>query len=111
MATIDLGEVERIERIELRALHEIKPWIWSPRRVLFSASDDGFDFDVVAIVNSDVAEDDAEIQIERFICDEAFDTRYVQIEAQGHGPIPEWHLGRGNDRWMFLDEVVLELGQ
>jgi predicted alpha-1,2-mannosidase len=111
VATIDLGEVERIERIELRALHEIKPWIWSPRRVLFSASEDGSDFDVVAIVNTSVAEDDAEIQIERFICDEAFDTRYVQIEAQGHGPIPEWHLGRGNDRWMFLDEVVLELGQ
>ena len=96
-------------RIEIRALQDIKPWIWSPKRVLFSASEDGRDFDILSIDKSELAEDDKEIQIERFVCDVPVHTRYLRIEAEGRDVIPEWHLGRGNDRWMFLDEIVVDL--
>ena len=109
VATLDLGERESVTRIEVRALQDIKPWIWSPKRVLFSASEDGRDFDILSIDKSELAEDDKEIQIERFVCDVPVNTRYLRIEAEGRGVIPEWHLGRGNDRWMFLDEIVVDL--
>ena len=100
-----------MKRIEVRALQDIKPWIWSPRRVLFSASEDGRDFDVVSMAKSTLSEDDNTVQIETFVCDVPVNTRYLRVEAEGRGPIPEWHLGRGNDRWMFLDEIVVDVDE
>ena len=111
VATLDLGNVESVKRIEVRALQDIKPWIWSPRRVLFSASEDGRDFDVVSTAKSTLSEDDNTVQIETFVCDVPVNTRYLRVEAEGRGPIPEWHLGRGNDRWMFFDEIVVDVDE
>ena len=52
---------------------------------------------------------DKVVQVERFRTDRPIATRYLEVKAEAHGPIPEWHLGRGNDRWMFLDEIHVEL--
>ncbi|MDA0728433.1 MAG: GH92 family glycosyl hydrolase [Bacteroidetes bacterium] len=109
VATLDLGSLEEVNSMEISALQDIKPWIWSPKRVLFSASSDGVDFDLVHIAQSHLDEDDWNVQRETFVCDQPVTTRYIQIQAEGRGPIPAWHLGSGNDRWMFLDEIVLDL--
>lgn len=108
VATLDLGETLDVTHIEIGALQDIKPWIWTPRRVLFSASQDGIDFGLISVVNSSIAEDDTEVQIERFHCDVPVRTRFLRIEAEAHDPIPEWHLGSGNPRWMFLDEISVQ---
>ena len=31
----------------------------------------------------------------------------AEIEAVGFGKCPDWHLGSGNDSWMFLDEITI----
>ena len=31
----------------------------------------------------------------------------VKIVAINYGKCPEWHLGRGNDTWLFADEIIL----
>lgn len=31
----------------------------------------------------------------------------VKITAVNYGKCPEWHLGRGNDTWLFADEIIL----
>lgn len=109
VATLDLGSMHDVRSMKISALQDIKPWIWSPKRVLFSTSSDGVDFDVVQIARSNLDEDDWNVQRETFVCDLPVTTRYIQIHAEGRGPIPSWHLGSGNDRWMFLDEIVLDL--
>ena len=109
VAFLDLGHVESVSRIQLGALQDIKPWIWTPRRVVFSASENGIDYEEIKRVDSQVAPDDTDVQIEHFTCDVPVHARYLRIEAESHGPIPEWHLGAGNDRWMFLDEISVEL--
>ena len=108
-AQIDLGQTERIRSIEVRALQDIKPWIWTPQAIEFSASENGVDYQVLATVRSTLAEDDLEVQIETFTCNVPVHARFLQIKAKGRGAIPEWHLGRGNPRWMFLDEIQVEL--
>ena len=109
VATVDLGQVERIKSIELNALHDIKPWIWSPESVVFSASVDGETFEVLERVESQLSERDEEVQVETFSCIETIDARFVRVETTSRGTIPEWHLGNGNPRWTFLDEIVVEI--
>ena len=109
VATIDLGEVQEVTSVSLGALQDIKPWIWMPKRVLFAASSDGIDFDVFDVQSSTTEEDDEEVSVEKFITSQPIQTRFLQVQAEAHPPIPDWHLGRGNDRWMFLDEIHVEL--
>ena len=109
VARIDLGAVEEVTSISLGALQDIKPWIWMPERVTFSASKDGNDYDVFDVQRATTDVKDRVVQVERFRTDRPIATRYLEVKAEAHGPIPEWHLGRGNDRWMFLDEIHVEL--
>jgi hypothetical protein len=109
VATVDLGQVERIKSIELNALQDIKPWIWSPESVVFSTSVDGESFAVLERVESQLSERDEEVQVETFSCSETIDARFVRVETTSRGTIPEWHLGNGNPRWTFLDEIVVEI--
>ena len=109
VARIDLGRVCNVQGIEVHALQDIKPWIWAPRHVQFSASKDGRDFDVEGRVNVNVEEDDTEVQVVTYRLDKPIRTRHLEIAAAPHASIPEWHLGRGNDRWMFLDEIRVDI--
>ncbi|MFV0332395.1 MAG: family 20 glycosylhydrolase [Dysgonomonas sp.] len=34
--------------------------------------------------------------------------RYVKITAKGTNPIPDWHMGKGNPSFVFVDEIVIE---
>ena len=108
-ATIDLGEVEKVRGIEARALQDIKPWIWAPASVSFYASEDGERYHLLCTEKATLAEDDWTLAVQRYVCKRPVNARYIQVKAQPHGAIPEWHLGRGNDRWMFFDEIVLDL--
>ena len=108
-ATIDLGQVETVRGIEARALQDIKPWIWAPASVSFYASEDGERYQLLCTVASTLAEDDWTLAVQRYTCQQPTTARYIQVKAQPHAAIPDWHLGAGNDRWMFFDEIVLDL--
>ena len=34
--------------------------------------------------------------------------RHLRVVAKNPGPLPEWHLAKGNDSWLFCDEVIVE---
>ena len=94
VATVDLGQIERVSSIQLHALQDIKPWIWSPEQVVFSASSDGEQFDVIERVPSQLTDRDEEVNVETFTCNKSIDARYVRVETVSRGLIPDWHLMR-----------------
>ena len=32
----------------------------------------------------------------------------VKVEAVNYGPCPDWHLGKGGETWLFLDEFTVK---
>jgi hypothetical protein len=90
-------------------LQDIKPWIWMPKHVHFYRSDDGESFDLVATASPQTDVRQEAVTTEVFRCNVPMKTRHLRVVAEAHGPIPDWHLGRGNNRWMFLDELAVEL--
>ena len=109
VARIDLGRVCDVQSVEVHALQDIKPWIWAPRHVEFSASQEGHEFEFEGRVDVTAAEDDTDVQVVTYRLDKPIHTRYLEIAAAPHSSIPEWHLGRGNDRWMFFDEIQVDI--
>ena len=109
-AIIDLGKVEPLKKISIGALQDIKSWIWFPKRIKISISENNETFKELAIIKNDFADNEYGAFTKEFatIMPEMVHARYVKIEAISYGVCPGWHPGSGNDTWMFLDEIELE---
>jgi hexosaminidase len=56
-----------------------------------------------------VDEDTGSAVVQDFSVDlEGREVRYLRFTAKDDGPIPDWHPGRGEPRWIFADEIVTE---
>jgi len=105
---LDLKKPTDIKTIRLRALQDIKPWIWYPSAVEYYASADGIDFRLFETVLNPNPVDSYELGVYPFESIEPVTTRFIKIVAKSFGTIPDWHLGRGNDSWLFIDEIQIE---
>jgi len=110
-ATVDLKEISDVKSMSLGCIQDIKPWIWLPESIDFSYSTDGQTFHHLLNVGHDVAQDDYEKQVHRFEAKGGIQARYIRVKANPRGHIPDWHLGAGHDRWTFVDELEIELGE
>ncbi|MEO5584634.1 MAG: family 20 glycosylhydrolase [Flavobacteriales bacterium] len=98
--TVDLGSEQKIGHIGIGALNETHNWIQLPKEVVFSVSSDGKKFVPYGIAKSKggVGRNDLSI-------DKPGKARYVRIDVQHIGNIPEGFAGAGNPAWLFLDEI------
>ncbi|PCJ81449.1 MAG: hypothetical protein COA49_04970 [Bacteroidetes bacterium] len=106
-ATIDLGAMKSISGMSLGCIQDIRPWIWLPESVEFFTSNDGVNFTLFDKVTHDIDENNYSKIVHRFITENSIPithARYVRVKANSTGPIPNWHLGAGNNRWTFVDE-------
>jgi len=107
-ATVDLGAPRSIRRVGLDCMQNQQPWVFLPRAVEFSVSEDGVRWEVVGRVTSPV-ERSAEISPRVLAVPvDAGSVRYVRVVARGVDPLPEWHSGGGNPAWIFADEIIVE---
>lgn len=98
--TVDLGSVQQIGHIGIGALNETHSWIQLPKEVAFSVSSDGKKFVPYGIAKSMDGPGRNEFRI-----DKPGKARYVRIDVQHIGNIPEGFAGAGNPAWLFLDEI------
>jgi hypothetical protein len=106
---VDLSEPKTISYLALGCLQEQYSWIFMPQQVEFFVSTDGHHFQSTGIVKNTIPEDaegsitkDFELKIKPIAA------RYVKIIAKNFGKCPAWHVGAGNDTWLFVDEVVIK---
>ncbi|MEA3477209.1 MAG: DUF4838 domain-containing protein [Bacteroidota bacterium] len=108
-AIIDLGEQVSITSISADFLQQYYAWIWLPQKLVFSISDDGLGFDVVARLENQASEKESGVFTETFKVDfEPVKARFIKIVAQSRKTCPVWHIGSGLPCWIFIDEIVIE---
>ena len=39
---------------------------------------------------------------------DAKEVKYLQVRAKNYGILPDWHPGKGNPTWLFIDEIAFE---
>jgi predicted alpha-1,2-mannosidase len=109
-ATVDLGSIQDIRYVGLGCLQDIGSWIWMPKAVRVSFSDDGLDFTEPLEVPTTRSDRDYQASTEEIHVQlEAIQrARYVKVHALNYGRCPEWHLGSGGQAWIFVDEIVVK---
>jgi beta-galactosidase len=108
-ATADLGSIMPISRIASRFLQNTPMWIFYPRSVEYSVSDDGISFVPVIKLDQAVAEQHQEPGIKEFDHQlKGVKARFVKVVARSVGVCPPWHPGAGGKAWTFCDEITVE---
>jgi len=108
IATVDLGQTKKINRLAGSFLQEIYSWIWMPTEVEYFVSNDGKNFRSVGKVKNDVPQDEDGAFIQEMEVRPRTNARYVKMVAKTIGTCPEGHVGAGQKAWIFCDELVIE---
>ncbi|MBL4704259.1 MAG: GH92 family glycosyl hydrolase [Flavobacteriales bacterium] len=105
---IDLGEVRRVDELEIGCFQDIKSWIWFPKEIEIYASTDGIKFDHAYTIKTKFPEDKYGSFRRSFMGTVYKAARYIKVIAKNRGKCPKWHLGNGNDTWIFMDEIEIK---
>jgi len=109
-ATVDLGAVRPVRHVGASFLQEQRSWIWMPSEVVVLISNDGESFREVARMTHDVAPDAPGVERRDVVATLPGNSnaRYVRIDATSYGKIPDWHPGKGDGAFIFVDELLIE---
>jgi hexosaminidase len=108
-AVVDLGEVVPIGRISSSYLEDVGEWIFWPTAVEYSVSADGAAYTTVGTFTCAVPKAARAARIKEFSKRlEGVKARFVRVVAKNLGVCPEWHGGKGENAWLFADEIVVE---
>jgi len=106
-ATLDLGRPVELKRLSVRFLQDVNSWILLPREVRFSVSSDGKNWRGAGAVSHEVPDKKQDKLIHEFAVDlDGSTARFVRVHGVTPGVCPDWHPGRGQPCWLFLDEIV-----
>jgi len=108
-AVIDLGAVQTVSRISAGFLQDTYFWIFLPKAIEYSISEDGVNYTTVGKYEVPIATEHrgtsvSEIKLEL----NGANGRYVRVSANNVGLCPEWHNGKGQKAWVFIDEITIE---
>jgi hypothetical protein len=109
-AILDLGTKKEVNGITVSALESTGGWIFFPKAIKVSTSDDGKNFTEVSANNYPMSQEPNDGHLKNF--QETFATpvsaRFLKVEVLNHGLNPDWHPGAGQPCWIFLDEIIVE---
>ncbi|MGZ3901351.1 MAG: hypothetical protein ACXVNQ_12380, partial [Bacteroidia bacterium] len=72
-------------------------------------SNDNISFTPVESIKNTVDAKDYNVQVKRF--DKKFpkrSARYIKLIAHNFGTLPEWHEGKGDGAFIFIDEIEIK---
>ncbi|MDG1333485.1 MAG: GH92 family glycosyl hydrolase [Crocinitomicaceae bacterium] len=100
-----------LSEIGIGCLSDMKSWIFLPKEVVFEVSTDGTTF--VEVGKSKIERETEESMAAHKVVYSAkpgspAKFAKVRITVKNVGKCPEWHLGNGNDTWLFVDELILK---
>jgi len=105
---IDLGKITSIQDAAISTCVEKGDWIFDARSFSVEVSTDGVNFTPVASENYPaMQQQDANGVFNHKLSFSPVQTRYVKVFAATEKSIPEWHGGKGNPGFLFVDEITL----
>lgn len=104
-AVVDFGKAKELHQFEINFNESTKSWIFRPQQVEFLISQDGSKFETIFTKSLGKPEKDNE-QLFRVAFELTCKARFVKVRATNYGKLPDWHPGRGEPAWLFVDEIT-----
>jgi hypothetical protein len=107
VATIDLGQIQKVNSIEARFLQDQVVWIFLPQKVEIEHSLDGQHFESIYEYYPN---NDFSLKQDIFhykAMPENLETRYIRVNGMNLNTCPDYHPGAGGPSWVFTDEIVI----
>jgi predicted alpha-1,2-mannosidase len=110
-AVVSFEEARELSSIGISCIRDIKSWIFYPERIGISYSLDGINYTALPdLTYTEATTDDYEPKIKTCIqqLKEPTKVKYIKYSVYNPGKCPTWHLGNGNDSWIFMDEFLFK---
>lgn len=108
-AIIDMKQVKQLTEISANFLQDTRSWILFPIKVEYYTSTDNINFTLAGTVENTIAANDYNIQTLNFKLQPLNSTaRYIKVKAYNYGKLPDWHAGKGDDAFIFIDEIEIK---
>lgn len=110
-AIIDMKEKKQFAEISANFLQDTRSWILFPKKVEFYISNDNIYFKLAETIENTISPQDYTIQTQKLKIktQKEFSTaRYIKVKAYNYGKLPEWHAGKGDDAFIFIDEIEVK---
>ncbi len=105
-------EARPIKKLAANFLEDQNSWIFYPKEVSFYVSEDSIHWTMIESIPTNKSEHEEKTTISKFetkIYNVKKQTyKYAKVVAQNFGPMPQWHEGRGNPTFIFIDEFLVE---
>lgn len=108
-----LKEKRKLTRLAANVLEDQNAWIFYPKEVSFYVSNDSIHWTLVETIPTHKSGHELEVTISKFEAKSSLQKlkeayQFVKLEMKNFGPMPEWHEGRGNPTFIFVDEFEVE---
>ncbi len=99
---------KKINKIKANFLEDQNAWIFYPRTISFYASDDSVHWELVETMPTNKPDHFTRVTTSTFSSSKPLVARFVKVVATSFGAMPDWHEGRGEQTFMFIDEIEVE---
>ena len=108
--TIDLLSKTKVKTVSVHALQDTRSWILYPTQVQVWGSKDGKNFKTMGTIENTIGAntDSSSTRWFKQTNGKAKSYRYIKILAKNFGQLPQWHPGKGEEAFIFLDEIKVE---
>jgi predicted alpha-1,2-mannosidase len=110
MAEIRFTKAVNVKKLGVSYLRDLNSWIFDPKSLRFEVSFDGKEFKEAFVHNFDALKIESdEKKITNFEKGVNYSSvKCVRVTVKNSGACPDWHKGKGNPSWLFLDEILIE---
>lgn len=105
---LDLGKNKDMNEVIVSTLNSAGAWIMPPTSIVVRRSLDGAHFRVDKEMDIPVfQQNDPSGKTYYNIKLSGFKSRFIELTINPLSTLPDWHPGKGNAAWVFLDEIII----
>ena len=103
-----MQESKSVSRVTVGCLQVQESWIFYPKAIEVSVSDDGTTFRPVGRIEMGEIKADQQVSTKDYVvpCTQA-QGRFVKVRVVSTGLCPPWHKNAGEKAWVFVDEISI----
>jgi uncharacterized membrane protein len=106
---IEMDVSQSLSSVYLSSINNLGSWIFPPKVIEIWGGDNKENLVKLTEekISQPTASDPAELKIYQLKF-EPKKIKYLQIRATNFGKLPDWHPGKGNPTWLFVDEIAFD---